>query len=1061
MTSHAINEIKAQPRAASPFPEVRVVDASAGSGKTYSLAKRYVQLLLSSSKPQANEALRDILAITFTNKAALEMKERILHILKTIAFQGLTVSEEKEILAPLGLEASQASATALRMMEAILGHYNLFQVQTIDKFINALLVGCAFKVGLTARFRIKTNAREYLEYALDQTIDQAAQVLAIRQTFEYFVHHYLYLENRTGWFPKRDMGAILYALFMQHNTYAGTFQEGLSTPEDWIHQKKATLEDIKKLREHLPMEIEQRFLKSLSAFLVDNQQSFDIDSISDYFARESVPLRPGAVVPQGAARLWSKIRRGLQQICTQEAYGLFNPYIRVFHMMDHILQEIAVKDDVLFLEALNKTAARLFDEDYVTVPELYYRLASRFRHYLIDEFQDTSRLQWHNLEKMVEEALATGGSLFYVGDRKQAIYGFRGGDISLFDDIRSQFGAFNVRVDYLTQNRRSRKAIVDFNNAVFSADNLKRFIIQKDEYQRTKKKNNTVQFSPEDLGAVHYLFQGAYQGHEPQKEGGYVHIETIPIDKKEMREEIIREKILILIKELHHRYAYEEIAILTRNNAQVEQLTRWLLEDGIPVSSERTSDVTKDSVVGEIIAFLEFLDSPIDNLAFTVFILGDIFSKATGIAVEVMHAFVLGLRERLDREKDFYIYTEFRERFPGIWQEYLDEFFRNVGLCPLYELTVGVYNRFGILRHFPEHQAFLMHLLELIQQKEEDHCDIASFLEYFEKVQGEEVYVHAAQTDAVPILTVHKSKGLEFPVVLLPYLGIDVQVGSSSDDYAPSYIVHPKGTSLELLRLKSKYFNFCDDLYQIYAQEYKKAFACELNNIYVALTRAQDELYAFIPKKTGNTFNLVNFLIPEDIRVVGVPLARVIQTTARQMPLRLPASHFHDWIDYLKDEFQGVDDVRHRHQRLCGEAMHRMLSFIGNLDEVDKRACLDHALQQTRLHFPLLADDKVYPAIERLLGLPAAKPFFYCGRSEVFTEKEIMTAQGLHRRLDRLIIQEKEAWVVDFKSSRDPGGTQAVQVQEYIAVMTAMYPQRIIKGFLVYLDKMEVEQISS
>ena len=233
------------------FPEVRVVEASAGSGKTYALAKRYIQLLLSASDPaveaarqrrgspaqgevrqgRPEAAARAILAITFTNKAAMEMKERILEFLKTIALKKLSASEQKEILLPLGLSIEQASPKAFAMMEAIIRHYNFFQVQTIDKFINALLSGCAFKVGLTAHFKIKTNAREYLEYALDQTIDRAARDKDIRQVFEHFLHNYLYLENRSGWFPKRDMAAILYALFTQTNTYGGTLRPVGSSPQ--------------------------------------------------------------------------------------------------------------------------------------------------------------------------------------------------------------------------------------------------------------------------------------------------------------------------------------------------------------------------------------------------------------------------------------------------------------------------------------------------------------------------------------------------------------------------------------------------------------------------------------------------------------------------------------------------------------------------------------------------------------------------------------------------------------------------------------------------------------
>nr|MBP6343650.1 UvrD-helicase domain-containing protein [Candidatus Omnitrophota bacterium] len=156
-----------------PFecPEVRVVEASAGSGKTFALAKRYVQLLISSSHQES--ALRTILAITFTNKAAIEMKARILEFLKKIALSKLSAAEYKEIVSPLNLTEEEAGGRAFRVMEALIRNYNFFQVQTIDSFINALLSGCSFKINLSANFDIRRNTHEYIAKALDRLIDRA------------------------------------------------------------------------------------------------------------------------------------------------------------------------------------------------------------------------------------------------------------------------------------------------------------------------------------------------------------------------------------------------------------------------------------------------------------------------------------------------------------------------------------------------------------------------------------------------------------------------------------------------------------------------------------------------------------------------------------------------------------------------------------------------------------------------------------------------------------------------------------------------------------------------
>src|SRR3989338_7627130 len=1060
MANPPVSEITPHKSSVFHFPEVRGVEASAGSGKTYALSRRYIQLLLDPASSFEPAFLRHILAITFTNKAAVEMKRRILESLRKIALQRLPACERAEILRPLGMSDEDASRKAFRIMEAIIHHYHLFQVQTIDKFINALLCGCAFKIGLTANFKIKSNARDYLEYSLDRLLDRAPQEKALAKIFEHFLHNYLYLENRSGWFPKTDMLSILSALFGHHNVYAGRFKEGPFTPQDLIKKKKAILESLGTLRRHLPQDTDKRFINSLDIFLKRNKQAFDIDAVSDYFAREYPPVRQGAEIPAETERLWSRIRGDLRQACEEEAYCLFNPYIRIFELVREGLGELSFREDILFLEELNKKARGLFDEEDVTVAELYYRLAGRFRHYLIDEFQDTSVLQWRNLEKMVEEALSTGGSLFYVGDRKQAIYGFRGGEVGLFDDIKGKWGAFNVRTDFLTKNWRSQKAIVEFNNCVFSSENLTKFLSRKQEYEKEKNKRPRVDFQAEDIRELNNLFQSSQQNFQEEKDGGYVRVEILDIDKKEERDNALRGKVIGLVKEMKARFSYGEMAILTRSNAQVEQMTSWLLEEGIPVESERTSDITKNTLIQEAIAFLRFLDSPIDNIAFAALILGDLFAKATGVPQEAVHDFVFRLRERLRNEKDFYIYTEFRETYRDVWEKYFDEFFKNVGLYPLYELLVSMYHRWEILKHFPSYQGFWMHLLELVKDREEEHCDITSFLEYFDHLEGEDLYVHVTKTDAVSIMTVHKAKRLEFPVVILPYLGMEVQVGNSAEDYQQSYILRQDNSLVELLRLKAKYLEFSDDLYGIYAQEYKKALAAELNNIYVALTRPECELYVFIPKRIGNAFNPVQFLIPDHVREIGAPQSYPRKPPGEAALHYLAAAGHHDWIDYLKDEFPALSEVRHREQLLEGSVIHFMLSRIGNLDKEDFDRNLAYALQQAPAYFPQIQDFSSYGTwIKRLLEAREIRPFFYCGPALVFTEKEIVDKSGRTRRLDRLIVRDNEAGIVDFKSSRDAAGQYERQAGEYMSLVGALYPRHKVRGYLVYLDKADVEEI--
>ena len=268
---------------------------------------------------------------------------------------------------------------------------------------------------------------------------------------------------------------------------------------------------------------------------------------------------------------------------------------------------------------------------------------------------------------------------------------------------------------------------------------------------------------------------------------------------------------------------------------------------------------------------------------------------------------------------------------------------------------------------------------------------------------------------------------------------MDVQVGTTGDDYAPSYVLRQEDSCLparqavlELLRLKSEYYKFSDDLYTIYAQEYKKALMAELNNIYVALTRSQDELYVFLPQKVGNSFNLVQLLFPENIRETGAPGKVTRRAGEEAAVMELPASRYHDWIDYLKDEFlpgkapcgEGAFG-RRPGPRITARSGYAARSSIlcFHLSAIWTAPILKKAWRAPRAgtkSFPLSKRSRrvcrhpgeIIPIVESKIVLSlreGASPY----------RKEIVNAHGHLKRLDRLIIGEKEIRIVDFKSSRE------------------------------------------
>lgn len=1002
---------------------VFTVNASAGSGKTYCLANRYVQILTDHKLNPKDIPLKTILAITFTNKAALEMKERILEFVKASAISN--------------------SPKAEKIIEYILKNYNFFQVQTIDSFINSILYGCAYKLQLSANFSTKDIYSEYLSYSLDRLIDEASSDKKTMQLFRNFLKQYIYIENKAGWFPKKNIISRLNVLFLKSNKYSGEFLRSDISSKDIVLCKNNILKSCIKLNEKMPDNVNAGFVKSLRFFIEKSHDGFGIEGLSDFFKRENFPMNKGAVIPKEVEKLWKNIRADIRKFCELESLSAFNYYIDIFNKSVSILNETASAEDVLFLDSLNKNAARLFAANHVSVPELYYRLATRFRHFLIDEFQDTSRLQWENIFPMVEEALSTGGSLFYVGDAKQAIYRFRAGDASLMDSVKVQLKSFNLKEDSLLKNYRSRQNIVEFNNSIFSRQNLSRFI---NILQESKK--IPAGFTAKDKEEILNNFKDSVQSWMPEKPGGYVLVE--PTES----EDLLKLKLVETLKSAGKRFPLADIAILARKNEDVGVFTSWLLENNIPVESEKTLNIKENPYIKEIVSLLRFLNSPIDNVSFASFILGDIFSKASKMTRVSMHDFIFNLGIGKSK-KNIYLYKEFRSQFKAEWEGFFEEFFKNVGFVPLYEMVVSIYSKFNIMGNFGEYQGFFMKLVEFIKEEQDEYVGISGFLDFFDTCQENKLFVNVTKSDSVKVLTVHKAKGLEFDAVIVPLLEMNPKVDSE--------VIIEEEEALSLLRMKKRYAEFSPYLSDIYKEEYKKSFIDELNNVYVALTRAATELYVFLPERSQTGFNVARALFADERIESGKALETIQPAKKTKAAMDIPLSEYKDWIGLLKSEFSDEGLLQARGKIFKGKVLHYMLSFVGNLSAKDKETVLKQAQDSAKLEFPFVADFKEYRAIiDKLLNDKKFRKYFYTGDADVYLEKEVVNSYGDTKRIDRLVVTKSEAVIIDYKSTREKELQEQYhkQVCEYMSIVKQIYPGHKVRGILIYLDELTAEEIN-
>ena len=1009
------------------FPHIHIVDASAGSGKTYKLALRYTSLVLSSK----SSCIKEILAITFTNKAAKEMKARILLWLKKIALDELEEEEKVLLKKSIGENFSQIKKRAYQVLEEIINHYDYFQVNTIDSFMNVIVNASSFYLGLSPYFKIEEDYSFYLEKALDELIRKAEHNKDLKKIFERFLWHYLEIENQASWFPKRNILRLFSTLFTHSNLRGKNFaqlwkDEGIKESAEEI---KCYLEEISCLK------LSKRFLKSILN-AKEEPPLKALAKLANYFDKENEELSKDEKFPQ----VWKEFKEKVKLFCESFSLSRFNPYIEIFYEFLNIFEELKRQKDILFLEELNKKVKEITRS--VFYPQYVYQyLALKFNHYLIDEFQDTSRLQWENLKPLIEEALSRGGSLFYVGDRKQSIYRFRAADVGLFDEVKKEFKEkVKIFEESLRSNFRSQKEIVEFNNKIFSPSNIECFL------EKIKEKIPS-------WGASLILenFKESQQKFLPQNDKGYVFVQLVEEKSAEEREAVIKEKIEILLDELKKRFPLSDIAILLRDNKQVKKVTKWLIEKNIPVESEKTLDIRENYLIKEIISFLKFLNSPIDDLSFASFILGDIFTKLADIKRDILEDFVF---QNINRG---YLYRLFREEFPHLWDNFFEDFFKKVGFLPLYEFLTSILENLKVFKNFPQSQSFFIKLLQLVYEKEKQGIlTLQEFLEYFEgSAKSEDFFVPVAEkTEAVKVLTIHKAKGLEFKVVIIPFCVILPLQGRNRN-----YIVIENEKNLSLAYLKKDFTCISSQLKNIYEKEYVFSLIDELNTTYVALTRAIEELYVFVPQKVGNYRNLAKDLICREKKIEE--RGEKINFFKRKLsPIQfLSPSSYKEWCDYLEEEFLSSASLKNREALKRGEIFHLLLSFIEKIDEKTLNSTIEEILNKCDYLLSFYDKKEIKEKILKLFKTPSLKKFFFLPQeAKVYNEVELINEKGEIKRPDRVIEWEKEVWVIDYKASYQNIELYSQQIEEYKRLIQQIFSKKA-KGFLIYLDNFLVQEV--
>jgi len=547
------------------FPHSIVLKASAGSGKTHALTLRFVEFLLSDSIKK--NGLRNILAITFSNNAAAEMRSRILQWLKALSLgRDWEISQLQEAT---GLGRDELMARATDTLSIVLEHYADLQVKTIDSFMTGIFKASAIDLGYNPDFDVVLQNDALMEYAFDMFLKNVREKSEASRFLEEMIERIMESKLQASGFPWDPSVPILEEVKSIYRKAASTWKtiRIRDHTSEIAEAKKRIRTDAEELDTLIEQSALERNSKSTFPAVLDLVRQ---DRFPDILNKglKTLPIKSYKGKDAGKRRYYDEIA-GKWEIFVKEIAVYINlyaefyyfPYLRVYEAVRETIERVKRKEETVFIEDINRTLAEYISREIV--PDVYFRIGETVYHYLIDEFQDTSPVQWKNLFPLVENSLSQQGSLFVVGDTKQAIYGFRDADYRIMRQMEEKrpFPSAHHEVKELETNYRSQQQIIDFNAKVF-----------KQKVAADQKYGSIAALS----GLTDYI-----QKVKPGNEGkGSVQTMVIERQGDETPERAEVQDLLVRLKA--RGYGLRDIAILTFDNDDVVSITAWLNEQRCP-----------------------------------------------------------------------------------------------------------------------------------------------------------------------------------------------------------------------------------------------------------------------------------------------------------------------------------------------------------------------------------------------------------------------------------------------------------------------------------------------
>src|ERR1035437_813700 len=1054
-----------------------IYSASAGSGKTYKLTSIYLAHLF-----RSRYSYRKILAVTFTNKATAEMKSRILDHLHKLA-NGENSDYLSDLVKSTGKTEEWIRNESKEILNSILHDFSRFSVSTIDSFFLKVLRAFAREVGLHSGFSIELDHTAILSAAVDEMIASASADNQLKNWLITYAKSNI--EEEKSWNLKDAIISLAEELFKEKFKIL-SFEE-----QSKLEDKIFLLEYIKKIRL-----ISDSFEKELIAFGVRASEIISEFELTDdlfyrkgqgipsfvrsmvsgnmkgpnSYVREIMNDPPRWSTGNPAPQLKTAIGSGLYETL-RDAIKFYDKNIIAYNSALSVLSNIyalGILSDVLHNVHLITTSENSFllsDSSEVLnlitredqSPFIYEKVGNRYENFMIDEFQDTSMIQWNNFKPLIENSMSEGYDNLVVGDVKQSIYRWRNSDWRILGKVLASM-ADNDRIfsKPLTTNWRSRSNIIKFNNSLFT--------IIPDQLDHTLSGDELTE-------SFKRIYSEAIQEDPCKKAGGFVRLEFVANNKEQKWQEIVLDRLPGIIESVQDKgYKASDIGIIVRDGKEGGLVLNTLINQNNiypeKIGKYNFNAVSNDSlllsnspVIIFIVSVITVVNDPQDYISRAIML--RFFLMATGV----------GEAENISLQSDKLIEGS-RAYFPHGYDDFLDL----IRQMPLFEATESIIKFFRLGDYswnVPFLNTFQDYIISFAGSK---NADIQTFLDWWEESGKDRSVVLPGHQDAIRILTIHKSKGLELKVVILPFLSWNLDHMATKQPVLWVKPDSPPFNDLGIVPVKySK--DLTNTIFADYYREEKySVFLDNINLLYVALTRAKDVLYGFsvdnprlentiagvlknamtmIPEvQKGTEFNLKSHYNDENLVFEYGEIPENITGSTDKKNLISSRYSVSQTMESLKLKLHGENYFSSESQIIrkkinYGKLMHEV--FEGINTPADISTAVRKLVLEGKLADEESAD--IEKRVNDMIRIPQVANWFMPD-NKVLKEAGILLPIGVTRRPDRVIFKNGKTTIIDFKFGEE-NSHYAKQVDQYRTLLFDM-GYKDIEAFIWYVDKNKI-----